>query len=234
MLLLPKNEIRKRQEGDRALEIGEGIKISRKVDALRETRAKSEAEWESYRLKSLEAVKNDINAILEKKRALLDETDELEKKAAAVMSSIRERERRNEEVAGDLAAKTEEAEEKLTGLKESEAHLKKIIEETQGALLKAVVKEKEAARLQDEAARLRRQNLDVLEDTRKAKERFEIERGERERMLADRESLDSLREKTIEEREKENAAQAEKNRKEAIKLADRRKVLERAFARIKK
>lgn len=71
MKLLKKSEIAKAQAEDKRREIEEGLRISRKVDALRELWASEEQAFEKWRTKILEEIKE-----LSEKRDALKKEDE--------------------------------------------------------------------------------------------------------------------------------------------------------------
>lgn len=76
--LLSKNEIAKAKSEERAREIAEGLKISRKVDSLRELQADEERNLFKWRDQTLKAIGDEIDKLLRKKEKLEAEIKELE------------------------------------------------------------------------------------------------------------------------------------------------------------
>ncbi len=79
--LLPKSEIDRAKALDRQREIDEGKKLATRVDGLRQTHAKEEAELQSFRSKTLAQIQLEINGEIERlenaKRKVKEKRDEL-------------------------------------------------------------------------------------------------------------------------------------------------------------
>lgn len=77
MRLLSKNEIVVGKAAEKRMEIDEGLKLARKVDALRETALKEEASLNKFRDGSVSNVKEEIALLIDKKAKLEDEIKRL-------------------------------------------------------------------------------------------------------------------------------------------------------------
>lgn len=104
MKILAKNEVSAAKNVDRKREIDEGVKLVRKVEALRKTHANEEATLKVFREQSVAQAMKDIEELVERKQNLTNEVADLEaKKIAANVPLDSEWERLREwekEVAG--------------------------------------------------------------------------------------------------------------------------------------
>jgi hypothetical protein len=82
MKLLQKSEINALKARDTNREISEGLKLSRRVDSLRELQQKEEVNLEKYRTETLKAIKEELRAL---SAELTKWQKELEKKAEEVL-----------------------------------------------------------------------------------------------------------------------------------------------------
>lgn len=80
MRLLPKQEVNDRLKESRRIEIDEGAKLARKIDTLRETALKEEANLTKFREESIKIVTEEIKKLIEKKETLLKEIELLTNK----------------------------------------------------------------------------------------------------------------------------------------------------------
>jgi hypothetical protein len=80
MDLLPKKEVERLKADERRKEIDEGVKLAKKVDALRELAAKEEANLEKYRVESTKSLRVEISGLLEQKGTLVKEIKEVEER----------------------------------------------------------------------------------------------------------------------------------------------------------
>ncbi len=73
MKLLAKSEIAKAKSVDRQREVDEGMKLAKRVDALRETAVQEEASLEKYRSQTIGRIQEEVVAEAAKRDALRDE-----------------------------------------------------------------------------------------------------------------------------------------------------------------
>lgn len=88
MRLLAKSEIDSKKALARKQEIDEGLKISRRVDTLRETVAQEEAALEAFRRKTIAAINAQITAVSDILNDLRREVKELEEKRVKALEPI--------------------------------------------------------------------------------------------------------------------------------------------------
>ena len=77
MKLLDKKEVLQAKNLSRQLEINEGAKLAKKVDALRETTALEEKKLAEFRSATLKIIKLEVDELNNTKKVLLDEVDRL-------------------------------------------------------------------------------------------------------------------------------------------------------------
>lgn len=95
MRLLEKSDLQKAKAADKAREIAEGLKISKKVDLLRQLKASEESALDKFRSETLEAIHTEISAAGTERDTLLAEVKALRKEKELGLSEIEER---NEEL----------------------------------------------------------------------------------------------------------------------------------------
>lgn len=99
MKLQPKSAIVALKAAEQRQTIAEGLKLSKRVDRLREVAADEEAALNAFRLRTIETINAEITEATEKKETLLGEVSELEKRRAEAFVPLREKEQelRNKE-----------------------------------------------------------------------------------------------------------------------------------------
>ena len=83
--LLQKSEIDSSKALARKLEIDEGLKLSRRVDSLRETAVAEEASLEAFRKKTVASISKEIDSLSKSKDVLRAEVAELENRRAQAL-----------------------------------------------------------------------------------------------------------------------------------------------------
>lgn len=231
MRLLSKSEINKRKALDRESEIREGMKLAKRVDALRETQADEEASLEKFRRETLAKINGEIMAKTSERDALAKEVAELERQKERTLKPIRieqsklEEERiRNAEEGQDLdrreAAVLEKEGESAHALVLAKEELARAEEERRrsGLLLAdSAQRSKQAAENLEEASRIKAEALEYKKIT-------EDDWAERKTAL----DLAEERQKAREERQ--DRRESELNARE-IRLSDREKTLIRNIQR---
>jgi predicted nucleic acid-binding Zn-ribbon protein len=113
--LLDKRDIAQAKAADRALEVSEGMKLAKRVDALRETQAQEEASLNDFRTRTVESINAEITALNATKNALQLEVDDLENRKAQALkpltakeNALTEREKKIDE-ASDAIERTEDS-----------------------------------------------------------------------------------------------------------------------------
>lgn len=70
MKLLPKNEVDLKKAEERKGSVDEGVKLARKIDALREAASDEETRFSKFRIASLAILHKEIDSLIEKKKIL--------------------------------------------------------------------------------------------------------------------------------------------------------------------
>jgi hypothetical protein len=234
MKLLSKSEIKKAQHADRALEIAEGLKLSRKVDSLRELKATEEEALTKFRNESLAAITKEINELLLKKESIQKEADALREEMKKETTLSREERLHLERLKELLEKKEKEIQEKESALRLNEIDIATAIQDAHDSLIRATNHEEETTRLHIVASNERMEAQNALVEATAVRENAIKFREDTERELALRESGLARRESDLSIREKNNVDVTRELNAEKIRLADQRATLERELERIKK
>lgn len=233
--LLSKREVDEAKTREDKRKIDEGIKIARKVDSLRELHADTESSYHSYRTNALSQIQSEIDAkIVEREelesgnKVLRVERNRLETPVdlTDAWNEVQEAQESIDRVRDDQDARSEilaKREEKLAATEESISVRQERINtnenETNRLLLKAAQDSKAAQDAKDDAERSR---IAAFHD-----------KQQQDDLLASREGLIKSRESDLAAQEERNRKDKEDNSRERRFLADQRKTLERALARLK-
>jgi len=234
MKLMSKKEVTTAAASVRKSEIDEGHKLAKQITGIRQTKAEEEASLEKFRS---ETVKN-IKAQLEPLQTELEDTQkelveakkqrdellvpldkeweavELVKNEIAVLKDCTEKNKKEAEEDRKTAA------EELVKAVGNNSRLLTLEEVARDAKNSAILLEREAQELKDEAAR-------IEEKTRTYERASSVQSTEEYRILKVRKEAVARREKDVEDARIENE-------RVKLQLEDERKTLERAFKRIKK
>lgn len=229
--LLKKDEIANAQNLDKAREISEGLKISRRVDSLRELQANEEAKLQLFRSESLAAIQKDIAVIDAKREMKMGELKALEEKAKQELSKTEKK--RLEEWKKSLEAKDAEMKEKSYNLDLKELDIACTIKETTEALERQRTHEETAKMLHEQALQKSSEADQTLMTARRIQENVLLEKQQSESELNLKANSFLRREEAIKEQERENEKRARELNAEKIQLADQRATLERAMERLR-
>lgn len=230
--LLTKQEIVQAQNSDRSKEIAEGLKLSRKVDSLRELKSKEEESLEKFRVESLSAIQEEISRLEGEKEKLVTEINTLRVK---LVSSLPKKERDElEKLKLELARKEKEIDEKSRNLEFQELDIATAMKDSKDALERALGREKEAENLQKIASEERSETSQTLMAAKKLHENVLKEKEEAENVLLIRENDIRQKEERLSLREESNLQKERELKAKEIQLEDQRKTLERAMERLRK
>lgn len=231
MRLLPKSEIDKRKADLRQREIDEGLKLTRRVDSLRELHAEEEQKLEKFRVQTVKAIQNEITAqeairetlnreiaVLAKQREeLLIPIDikwkELDSKEISLVkreSAVLQRENSVKHREKDIAI----TERRLYSMEKNTQDLEN---QAQSKLNDAIMKATEAG--------------EMMEEARIAKRQSDIYKNDALATITEEHRKLDLRTTALEIKEKEYLEKAEELRVAKIQLQDREQTLARAFKR---
>lgn len=234
MKLLSKKEISVAISADKAREIAEGLKISRKVDSLRELKSKEEEELERFRNESIAAITKEINSLLSKKETIEKEIFDIRQELSRETSLTRDERLNLEKLKATLKDKEGQLSKKEDELKFYEIDIAIAKRDAEDALARAQSHDEEATRLHIVASNQKIESDNTLERARKIEEESRKNADERDNAVQLKERGLLVREQNIILKEKENLNTERELAKEKLQLADQRATLERAFERLKK
>lgn len=203
--LLSKHEIQRRKSEERRQEIEEGLKVARRVDALRETLASEETSLEQYRSSTLKAIQNDLQETADKKNSLLSEIAILERRRSQLQVPLDAAWSQARALREEARLQLETNQVQAVELKTYEARLQQRSVEIQ--------KEQEVISLQkDDIATEKLQASSLLEKANNVYERSVEQLRKFEHLQRQKEEEFSEIEKEIQAREKEIQYQQERIR----------------------
>lgn len=231
MKLLSKSEVNKAKSIDRQREVDEGLKLAKRVDALREVAAQEDASLQKFRRETLARISTEILFETTKRDTLKQEVSDLEERKRVALVPLTE-----------AWEDVEEEREILTGLRDlldaREARLRlneadaeerakevaraeQVVSYTQADATDRLEK---AAILKDDADNLKRIASEELQQARNTAQTLIISAEERVEQVSKREKECLQRESDLDKREKEL-------NDNLIRLRDREGVLARNLKR---
>jgi hypothetical protein len=232
--LLKKDEIAKAQANDKAKEIAEGLKIARKVDGLRELKAKEEETLEKFRIQTLSAVTEQISKATAERDSILTEVKFLREERARGLTDIHDRQHKLTQQETDLVELERFLDEKALGLRDWDMRLNIREEDTERSRLQTQTHLGEAQRLHLEADRDREEADKILWNANQTFADAENNRlGVESYYNVRKQELDS-REKMLLYKEDELNIREKELTTLKIQLADQRATIERELQRLKK
>ena len=234
MRLLSRDEITKAKANDRQKEIAEGLKLTQKVDSLRELMAKEEEKMEKFRRETLIGIKKEIGELNERKKEIESDVKELENIKKRGTKEIDNEKKSIKILQSELEDKLEKTLKKEQELKIKEKNIDVLFKQSSDEIKRVQTHTREAQnerialKAKLEAVQNLQQSLvqsgEIFDEEKKV---FEISMKQRDLVIQERESLCSKKEKELSDLSRELAIQK-------IQVEDQRKTLERAFARLKK
>lgn len=233
MKLLVKSEVIKAKSIDRQREIDEGLKLSGKVDALREISAQEEAKFAKFRTETLSVIQSEILSETKKRDELKHEVSVLEDRKVQALKPL------TEELDKITAGK-----EHLIGIKSAldlrDTNIKDKELELSNREQKVIKLEREVSYAQSDVS-TRLQNAGTLESNAERMNRVATETLENAKVgateilsnAAQREVLVTEREKASSIKEEELRTKAIDLANEFIRLKDREATLARNINRLK-
>ncbi len=230
--LLNKNEIATARSNDRSKEIAEGLKISRRVDSLRDLMSKEELALNKFRDESLAAITKEIKEATVTRDEILSEVTKLRAEKAKGLkeveqgllsiTSFRETLDHREINLNELAQEIERKENELAlSLQSATDEVERMRNHTQEA------KNSQLAALEDRNIATR-----TLIDAQKMEDTALLLKKNIEMSLSLREGNVVQREQDAALREKENDEAAKELSIKELQLKDREKTLERSINRL--
>ena len=231
--LLSKDEISRKKNDDLRREADEGLRLSRKVDALRELHAENEKNTEKYLNASLAAAQEQIDTAIKKRDSLISEVSELQKKLDAMLpemettrAGLRKRELMLDKLQQDISEREE-------SIKLAELDIAETLQSARHSLEISQLKENEAKQREKRASDNEIKARESLERANSIESHTIKEKERISEILSEREFDISKREHEM----KEKIDRFEKDKlvfeQEKIRFADRKAMLERNLARLK-
>jgi hypothetical protein len=232
--LLPKSELDKMKNSDKAREVAEGLKISRRVDGLRELAAAEESKLEKYRKETLEAIRKDIKELDGQKESLLSEVRTLRAEKESGMKDVLKAESENVAYAKILDVREKVLNKCFEDLEIKESEVKEMRKSAKNDLLRADANMEQANYLLQSAENDRIATNRALNDARMIGENAIAEKERVEAYLVVREAKVKAEEAEIIDKQKEIVVKEREISTEKSQLADQRATLERAIERLRK
>jgi chromosome segregation ATPase len=234
MRLLPKSEVSKAQATVKKQEIDEGLKLARRIDALRETHASEEASLNKFRTETVTRIHKEIEREEQKLADVIKKRDDARDERKNLLKPLTKEWAEVEKAKKEALMLKEEAETRVEIAREHEEQVKEATKRASDTLTRALAKEeridkalKEADDNQKESEQVLKRARDIEASAIKLKEDMEAELLHRDQALAMRESGVTIREEHLSNGESELA-------KGWKLLEDRKATFERAINRTKK
>jgi len=112
MRLLSKSEVTQAKALERQKEIEEGVKLAKRVDALREVGAEEEKSLSKFRSETILSIKNEITAKLDERDTLVKEVEELREERRVLMEPLTEEKQKLENQKQELQKVKKELDER--------------------------------------------------------------------------------------------------------------------------
>lgn len=232
MRLLEKKDIDKAKATDRAKEISEGLKISKKVDSLRELKVNEEESLNKWRKETLFAIQKEIADLTNERDEVLCEVVSLRDEISRGMHDVNVRQIVLDELSKELSDKNEQLEVRCADFEIEKDNLASMMREIHDELERVRTHKEEAERIHAKLLEEEKDAKLTLLEAQKVEENALIFKQKSEESIAFREKELDKREQEAFDFEQENMRVAEELRIQRIQLEDQRRTLERAMKRL--
>lgn len=229
--LLSKQEIAQSKASERSKEVSEGLKLSRRVDGLRELAAKEEEKLEKWRVATLSEIQNEIDGLVEEKSGLVSEVNELRKEKSKGLKEVEQEMLSVTSLRNSLDGRQQELNARESEIERQELQLTLNLRNVNDELLRAKTHTEETANLQWQAQCEKKDADYILSDAKKVEQKTLRVKESAEKEIESRLSAISSMEESVMKREQTVFAQEEQIKVEKIKLADGWETLKRAIKR---
>lgn len=234
MKLLSRQEISIAKQRDTSREVQEGLKLTRRVDSLRELRLSEEKKLEDWRRETLESIQGEISILSEKKDTLERQITSLEQKIAELSPQMATERHSLIELKKELAKWQKELEVKASNLLSEELNIAEVIEQSKKTELESAHHEVKALKLEESAEKKHFNAQKTLEQAQKIHQEALKERKDIELALSLRENNVTLRERRVQTMELAIMKAQKENENEQKRLVDVSTMLQRDLLRLKK
>lgn len=232
MKLLPKSEVSKAHAIAERQKADEGLKLARRIDALRETASDEEAALKKFRTESISQIHADISTESQKLSELKTEVSALEKQKREARkpldfewSEVKRNKRETEELQSQVRKHLEMAQSERKDAKEA-------LRSAVNMEARASTKDSIALSALQEAERSRVETQTALTEAQELREKAQKDKEASERELIQRYTECAVRERGIEMREETLNTKLKEVRAMERKLIDRRETLQRTIKRL--
>lgn len=233
MRLLDKKSIQVAQANDRKLEIDEGLKVARKVDALRVTFSEEESRLNKFRAETVPRVQSEIDEYIEKRDILVSEIKALEEKRLELQkpldhewSKLNQENMKLEHIKVELEYKEKQLSELETSLALSMKDMK--IEESRIEGERLIITQEH-----DEVLRMKSEASVELETALQDKEKILTVLHTREDLITSREAEVAVREREVSMVDKSLKTRERALTKKEREINDKYETLQRTLKRKK-
>jgi hypothetical protein len=231
--LLSKSEVQKAKQNDRALEVAEGLKLSRRVDGLRELASDEEAKLAKYRDATLAEIQKQIGELSASRDSLSEEVRTLRDEKSAGMRDVEKQLMEVTSLRNALTLREGKLDEREKEMETKEMYvslnLKSVLEEMQ----RSKMREESALQLHKASDEERDEAKRTLENARKIEERAIAFRNQLEQELGEKMGKVVEREQAIEAQAELNVITAKELSEIRVRLEDQRNTILRSMVRLK-
>lgn len=233
MRLLKKEELSVAKANDKAKEIAEGLKISRRVDALRELHANEEAMLEKFRIETLTSTQKEIDESIVKRDELIAQVKELEEKLSRLSPKMASTRSELLALKNELADKAKEIQKKSKEIDLKEIDIALILKNSLESEQRAVTHENLTEEIHKKAKEIEEYALNVLKRAEIIEVNALKSKAEAEKAISLRDNDLVSKEKEVLDREELVSYKEKELRMKEVRLIDREKTLERELERIR-
>ena len=234
MKLLPKTEINTLKATAQKQAIDEGVKLTRRIDTLREVMASEEQSLNKFRSETLSQIHRETTEAADIRDTLLGEVRELQLAKEEALKPLTDELKLIDEAREDIAKKAAlnvtqalTNDTKATLLNQREEEINAMALRAEQREERTIEELKEAEKQKEYAQQLITDATEIHKNSVILKETTELSLSERQSILDSQEASLAQKEQSLEEERIRQAA-------DRIRLNDREAVLEREFNRLKK
>jgi chromosome segregation ATPase len=231
--LLPKSDLAKEKAKQTSREIQEGVKIATRVDGLRSLWAKTEQDFEKYKIATLGAIQKDIDSLNGKKDNLSVELHEMQSKYDSLMPDIVSKRLELAQFEKSLTSWEKKLDKREEGLNIFEKEVNDSFKKVEDSRIRTEDNERISQNLLHAADEKNKQAQIALSTANNIQDEARISKTEIEKLLNDRENIINEKEKELAEEDLLLMNERKDLDKDKIKVNDMRQTLERSIQRIK-
>ncbi len=201
MKLLPLKEVKVIKAKERQLEVNEGMKLAKKVDALRETVAQEQADLIKFRDENIRKILDEIKERTGERDALLASITTLEERKRKALEPITEQEEELEKAKDELEVLSKDIEDRQLDLAEKKGELfmrEKLLEQKENLIAE---KDKEITKTLTETQSAKDRTTSLQKEVERIKDKLESEVIKKSSELVIREEDVAAKERDVKNQE---------------------------------